>query len=384
MEVALKKDIRLYYAFCFLIGFYVANGTAVLFARELGLEFSKIFTLTGVYMLMFILFEIPTGAVADLVGRKKTVMLGCLMLTLAAIASGASNSFWQLFASYFLWACGFSLISGAGEALLYDRIADNQRFSQIIGKTGFYAILGTALAGILGPYLFNINFRWAYFGSSVPFFLGGLAISFFKENHQARGFTIRNHLEQIKSGLRIGWQNKYILWSTGILALVFAISYTFSNIYQPYLVGIGFPVKLFSIILPIMFVAQAAGSWSFGKLVKFGENKLFWLSMVGIALVMAALGVFAFKWALAIVFVYMFLEGVARPLVSSYSNRYIDSEHRATVISVQSMVGTIIAAAMLFLIGFLTDRIGVSQILIVFGGFVLVVGLALLIFKPKN
>ena len=118
--------------------------------------------------------------------------------------------------------------------------------------------------------------------------------------------------------------------------------------------------------------------------IEFGENKIFWLGILGIGLAVSALGVFPFKWALVIVFAYMFLEGIARPLVSTYANRYIASSHRATVISVQSMIGTMTAAVMLFLIGFLTDRIGVTHILIVLGGFVLAVGSLLLIFKPKD
>jgi len=42
------------------------------------------------------------------------------------------------------------------------------------------------------------------------------------------------------------------------------------------------------------------------------------------------------------------------------------------------------AAAMLFLIGFLTDRIGVYSVLIALGAFVLMAGVVLLIFRPKN
>ena len=380
----LKKDIRLYNAFCFFIGFYVANGTAVLFARELGLTYSHIFILTGVYMLMFILLEVPTGAVADLIGRKKTMMIGCFLLTGAAIASGASNNFWQLFASYFLWACGFSLISGSGEALLYDRVADDQKFSQLIGKAGFYSIIGTALAGIAGPYLFNINFRWAYFGSAIPFFIAGLAINFFHEQFTAKGFTIKNQINQIKTGFQIGWQNKYILWSTGVLALGFAVSYTFSNIYQPYLLGIGFPVKMFSAILPAMFIVQAAGSMSFGKLLRFRENRLFMIGILGIAIIIALLGLINIQIALIFVLAYMFLEGVNRPLVSAYANRHLDSGTRATVISVQSMIGTILAAVMLFITGFLTDRIGINNVLLVLSGFVALIGITLLVSKPKN
>ena len=90
------------------------------------------------------------------------------------------------------------------------------------------------------------------------------------------------------------------------------------------------------------------------------------------------------KTALALIFVFMFMEGVARPLVSNYANRYIDSANRATVISVQSMIGSMTAAAMLFLIGFLTDRIGVYSVLIALGAFVLMAGVVLLIFRPKN
>ena len=362
----------------------MANGTAVLFAQHLGLAYSQIFILTGEYMLMFILFEIPTGAFADLVGRKKTMMIGSFLLTVGTVASGASNNFWQLFASYFFWACGFSLISGSGEALLYDRAPENKTFSQLIGKAGFYSIVGTAMAGVIGPYLFNINFRWAYFGSAIPFFLAMLAISFFQEHHVAKGFTLKHHLEQIKSGVKIGWQNKYILWSTGILALVFAISYTFSNMYQPYLIGIGFPVKSFSVILPVMFVIQAAGSMSFGKLLGAGEQRLFVGTILGIALFVALLGLVNVRWAIILVLGYMFLEGVSRPLVSTYTNRHLDSATRATVISVQSMVGTILASAMLFLTGFLTDRIGVNHVLLVLAGFTLMIGVILLLFKPQN
>src|SRR3989344_9619325 len=109
---ALRKDIIFYYLFSCLLGFYSANGTTVLFERVLGFSYSRIFILAAVYMLMFILFEIPSGAFADLLGRKKSIALGCLLLTLGAITSGLSNNFWQLFLSFFLWAAGFSCISG--------------------------------------------------------------------------------------------------------------------------------------------------------------------------------------------------------------------------------------------------------------------------------
>src|SRR5262249_481736 len=158
------------------------------------------------------------------------------------------------------------------------------------------------------------------------FFTAGLAISFFAENIQAKGFTWQNQIEQIKAGLRIGWQNQFIRWSTGILALGFAMSYTFSNIYQPYLVGLGFPVKTFSMILPVMFVAQALGGLSFGRLIRLGEKKLFTIGVIGIALLIGFLGILNAKAVLLLIFAYMFLDGLNRPLLSAYSNRHLESE----------------------------------------------------------
>src|SRR5687768_10846738 len=80
-----RRNVVLYYAYNFLVGFYIATGTTVLFERKLGLSFAQIFTLDAIYMLMFILFEIPSGALADVIGRKKTMLGGLVILVVAAL-----------------------------------------------------------------------------------------------------------------------------------------------------------------------------------------------------------------------------------------------------------------------------------------------------------
>lgn len=382
----LKKDIIVYYLFSFLIGFYLANGTTVLFARELDLSFSRIFTLSAVYMLMFILFEIPTGALADLIGRKKTLVIGGLVLAVAAIASGLSQNFVQLFLSFFVWALGFSLISGANEAVLYDRLNDEDLFAKTLGRSHFFWLFGTALAGVLGPYLFSLNFRYPYLVSAVPFALAGFSMMFFREPTAAkRGFSLKNHWQQIKTGTVLAFHNKYVLWSMAVLALCFAVAYSFSNSYQPYLQEIGFEVKYFSLILPVMFTIEALGGAFSGRVREFlREYRMFWLTLMGIGLNLGLLGLFGFKSSLIFLFVYTFSQGLVKPLISTYANRHIDSANRATVVSVQSMIGTVAAAAVLFSFGFLTDRIGVVKLTALMGGLVLLVAILLMFIKPKD
>lgn len=380
-----QKDVVIYYLFSFLLGFYIANGTTVLFERVLNFSYSQIFTLGAVYMLMFILFEVPSGAFADLVGRKISIAAGCLFITLGAIVTGISNTFPQVSASFLLWALGFSCISGANEALLYDRLKDESLYGKILGKSLLFGLLGTICAGVLGPYLFEHDFRYPYLFSAIPFFLAGLVILFFKENGTSHQFSLSNHWNQIVNGAKTAFADKFIRWAMLVLALTFAGMYTMNNAYQPYLQDVGFPVKAFSVILPIMFLFEGLGGYSSSKFYDFfGENKLFLIVLMFLGISLGVLGYLPYKVTLVSLFVYTFLQGVARPMISVYSNRYIEASQRATVISVQSMISTIAAALPLFVFGFLTDRIGLNRLLILLGAVILFSGILLLVFKPKT
>jgi MFS family permease len=280
---------------------------------------------------------------------------------------------------------GFSCISGANEALLYDRLNNEDLYGQVLGKSYLFSLVGTTLAGILGPYLFSQYFRFPYLFSTIPFFLAGLIILFFYESEVKGKFTIRHHLRQMRDASKVTYGNRFIRWAGFVLALVFAVSYTMSNAFQPYLQNIGFNVKTFSIILPAMFLFQGLGGFVSRKFYNYlGENKLFVLSLLLLALSIGLMGIFAVKITVLALFAYTFIQGVAAPLVSTYSNRYIASHQRATVLSVQSMGSTVAAALPLFLFGFLTDKFGLNKLLITLGIIILLASITLISTKPKE
>jgi MFS family permease len=386
IEPGQRRNIMLYYAFSFFVGFYIATGTTVLFERQLGLSFAQIFTLDAIYMLMFILFEIPSGALADLVGRRKTILLGLAFLVVAAIATGNAQNFTQLFLSFFVWALGFSLISGSSEALLYDSLGNEKLFHRISGRALSFSIMGLALAGVVGPLLFARHFRLPYLVSALPFMAALLIMIFYRETiiTPQQRFSIRNHAAQIREGARRAFSNRFVVWSTGALALVFAVSYTFTSSYQPYLIRIGFDVTQFAFILPLMFVSEAlGGAWSEKITARIGETAAFWVNFLVLGVSLLSLGFLASKFVVPLLLVYGFLQGFLRPLVSTYANRHIGSDYRATIISVQVMFSTITASALLFLFGFLTDRIGVVALAGVIGTLVLAAGIPLLLLRPR-
>jgi MFS family permease len=384
---AKRRNLFLYYAFSFLVGFYIATGTTVLFEQRLGLSYAQIFTLDALYMLMFVFFEVPSGALADLLGRKKTILAGLAVLIIAAIATGNAQNFLHLFLTSIIWAIGFSLISGSSEALLYDSLKDEKLFHRATGRALSCSIIGLALAGAVGPPLFALDFRLPYLSSALPFAAALLIMGFYREDGAPgkQRFSAASYERQIREGAKRALGNRFVLWSMGALAIVFAVSYTFTSSYQPYLIQIGFSVSQFAFILPLMFVSEAlGGAWSEKITSRFGETAAFWGNILALGMSLIALGLVASKLAVPILIVYGFLQGFLRPLASTYANRHIASEHRATVISVQVMASTIAASALLFLFGFVTDRIGVIALAGLLGALVLVAGIALLMVKPKE
>ena len=386
-EAEQRRNVILYYAYSFLVGFYIATGTTVLFERRLGLSFAQIFTLDAIYMLMFILFEIPSGALADVIGRKKTLLGGLCILVVAAFATGNAQNFTHLFLSFFLWALGFSLVSGSSEALIYDTLKNEKRFHQVSGRALSFSVAGLAMAGIVGPLLFSRDFRLPYFASALPFAVAFLAMLAYRETgieSGASSFSMRKQILQISEGIKTAIGNRHILWSTGVLAVVFAVSYTFTSLYQPYLVQVGFTVSQFAYILPLMFIAEALGSaWSERISSRLGERVTFWTNILFLGASLLIMGLLASKFVVPLLAVYGFLQGVLRPLISTYANRYIEATHRATIISVQVMMSTVVAAALLFVFGFVTDRIGVIALTAVIGALVLAAGIPLMLLRPR-
>ena len=380
-----KKNLIIFYIFSFLIGFYVANGTTILFEQRLGFSYSQIFDLGAVYMLMFIIFNVPAGALADIIGRKKTLIAGSLILVAAAITTGLSNTFLQVFLTFFLWSCGFCFIIGADQALLYDVTKDDKQYAKDWGRASFFALIGTALAGVVGPILYSHNFRFPYLFTAIPFFLAGVVFLFFKEDRKEGKFSWADYKRNNLTGIKLAFQNKHVLWATGVLALVFGAMYSLTNSYQPYLVNVGFKVKAFSLILPAMFLLEASGGAMAGKLYeKWGDKAVFIYGLVGNALCLLVLGLFARQFAVTFLFGYYLLQGIINPVTSAYTNRHISGDLRATIISAQTMTATFAAAIMLFIFGALTDKVGLNNLLIILGGMVLVFGVILLLIKPKE
>jgi len=140
-----------------LLGFFqvflVIMPVAVPFFQSKGLSMQDVFSLQALFGLVVLLTEVPSGYIADLLGRKNTLVVGAVLAGIGQSFLLNADGFWTLALFEVFLGLSHSLISGADLALLYDtelalgRDEETQR--QVVGKLYSARTFSEALAGIV-------------------------------------------------------------------------------------------------------------------------------------------------------------------------------------------------------------------------------------------
>jgi MFS family permease len=132
--------------------FLVIMPIAVPFFQSKGLSMQEVFSLQAVFALVVLLAEVPSGYIADMVGRKRTLVMGAVFCGIGHTLLLGADGFWSLAMFEIALGIGHSLVSGADIALLYDtelaleRGEDQQR--QVVGRLYSVRTLSEAAAGL--------------------------------------------------------------------------------------------------------------------------------------------------------------------------------------------------------------------------------------------
>ncbi|MEU8088270.1 MFS transporter [Micromonospora sp. NPDC049101] len=145
------------YGYAFLSDLVLLYPLYVVFFADTGLSVGQISSLFVIWSAAGILFEVPSGAWADVVSRR-------LLLCLAPLVTATGYALWVVLPSYLafavgflLWGAGGALVSGALEALVWtelDRLGAVDRFARVLGRARTAGVLGVVASGVLaGPVL---------------------------------------------------------------------------------------------------------------------------------------------------------------------------------------------------------------------------------------
>ncbi|MCX5064566.1 MFS transporter [Micromonospora lupini] len=156
-DPAIRRLSVTLYGYAFLSDLVLLYPLYVVLFADTGLSVGQISSLFVIWSAAGILFEVPSGAWADVVSRR-------LLLCLAPLVTAAGYALWVLVPSYpafavgfLLWGAGGALVSGALEALVWtelDRLGAVGRYARVLGRARTAGVLGVVVTGVLaGPVL---------------------------------------------------------------------------------------------------------------------------------------------------------------------------------------------------------------------------------------
>jgi MFS family permease len=351
--------------------------------------------LGGMFSLVVLLVEVPTGALADRFGRKVSMQLGALAMTASGlIAYFLARDLPTFLVSETLAALSLSLCSGADSAYLFDHLAA-RGIAHEYGKRESIASAwhqaGTAVAYAGGGFLAH------YHSLSLPYLItagvGVCAFAVASTLHEDRPMTVSMRIQVLPRDAFRGWlrlmrralselvHNRRLAWLIAYSAVVFTLLRAAQYLYQPYLRSRHFDYAEIGLVHAAIFIAASAFATQAYRIRRWlGDEPLLWGLLGSLALSFLLLAPVHGPLILVLLGINAAANGLCSPLVKPLLNREIsDSSRRATILSVESIARRGFTG-LFFPIAGLTSE---SVALYVAGGLGLLGLITLAIYRPQ-
>lgn len=310
--------------------------------------------------------EIPTGAIADLLGKKKTLTAAFLFMGVGGYFMAKATNLTDLVSSVIVITIGGALYSGTLEALLFDTLKgekQEQRYSRSLAHTNSAKYIAIAIASIGGGFLYTVNPRLPFFFTSLAGFLGVFLALFLKEPLiDTEKFSLRAYIRQTAQGFRQLFLNVAIKRTTIILLSVSIFLVIIWEMLNDTLgASSGLTPDQLGIFFTAVYLVSAGASYFFGKFSQKLQNLMIFL-LVG--LFVAATLIISPILGLTGIVTMVALRSFTFPLfnitISTILNQHIESRYRATTLSTFTMIQNLPYVLSAFFIGRLIDMLSVK------------------------
>jgi DHA3 family tetracycline resistance protein-like MFS transporter len=309
-----------------------------------------------VFTVTLFLCEIPTGILADLFSRRLSVIIGFALIGIAALFMGAVQSLGAILISQVIWALGFTFISGAKDAWITDEIGAEKagkaylRSSQI-SQVGL--LVGIPIATALGTIALNLPILIA----GVCYLLLASVLSWampeegFQRRERGRRESWQDMVQTFREGLLLV-RSRSVLVAIMLMSAIFGISSIgFDNLWTVHVlenltfpdIGSFEPVVWFGGINIVVSVLSLAGTEIVRRRVDISQQRAIVRTLTFMssttAICMIVFGMTGSFWLAVITYcLSLTLRTTSMPLIITWINQNVDSNVRATVLSMEEQV----------------------------------------------
>lgn len=367
----IKAQIHKLYTLTMVGYFRIAGASWVALLALRGFSMLEIGMLESIFHIVSSSFEIPSGVVADVFGRKKTMVLASLVSFVSGLFMILSNNFWSVAFAIGFSALSYNLESGTREALAYDSLkfaGQEEKYNKFASTEMMLYRITSSTATLCAGFALWLGYRKAYaFDIVFSLMAIGIACSLNevsvsndentdnKENNNPNANKNTKIVYRFKNVITESWHfmiiNKKARSIMVINALIGAVSTLVLFFLQAKLPLAGLNDALLGPALFVMGLGAAFGAKAAGFFPKWKYKKYIITSSIGV--------IFAFAMVFTELPYVMVLGGFAGSFFDDFIevrtdiilNEMIPSEQRATLISVNSFMFSIVMIVMSTLMG---------------------------------
>lgn len=406
------KDLQ-YYKFClygFLKNLKFFEPFLMLFFLDKGISFLQIGTLYAIREISINIIEIPSGVLADMLGRKKTMMTSFIAYIVSFVVFYYSTNYIWLAIAMLLFSLGDAMRTGTHKAMIFDYLKLNGWMSEKItyyGHTRSWSQIGSSISSIIAAIIvvFTGNYKIVFLFSTVPYIINLFLIWSYPLTlngpiNKLNNISVWHKFKLVYVDTVTSFKNK-ALWVTLInLSIYQGYFKTIKDYLQPIIVlAVGSSIVLSNISMEkrtainigvIYFVIYVVSSFT----SRYSNKAVKWLKspqkVINYTLILGLLaGIFSgvlvsnnsYVTAITIFILIFIIQNLRKPIGTSMVANKVKSEVLATGLSVQSQVDSIFASIFAIVTGFLIDIYGLGEALFYVGAGLLLISLFFLL-KP--
>ena len=373
----------------------------ILFYLSLGLNFLQIGILVSFLNVCVNVMEIPSGALADLYGRKNSMLVSLISYIIAFVIFAVSDSYQPLFIAVFFYAIGDAFRTGTHKAMIFDWLRLNDRLSEktkVYGFTRSWSKYGSAISVIISTIIviFSKDYRWIFILSIIPYIVGIWNMACYPDYLNKKlddklniALIFKHTFSSIRSSFVNLHLRKLIVQSLGFEG-VFEVT---KDYLQPIIkaqalvlvVYFAFPEKesiaiIVGIVYFILHMISASASRQahvFAGRFKTEQGAIITMIFTGFALVLfSSIGIYTKFFIIAIIsyIVYYLIQNLWRPILVAQYDDYAESSEQATILSIESQTKTVGITIIAPLAGCLADHYGIQSSLLMLSFILLLLG----------
>jgi len=342
-----------------------------MFLLSRGLDLFQISLILAIFQISIFLFEVPTGAIADLYGRKLSFLLSCLTRLAAFLLYSVAEGFTACAIAEVIDAVGVTLASGAIDAWAVDGVraeGDQRPVDRMFARAQAIIRAAMVLGGLACGYLadrFGLVVPWLVAASffAFAFVIGVVAMDDDRAARRLSRRATRASLATIVTGGLVAVRDHAVLRALCLLTLLTAFAMMPVIMFWPphldAIAGGGF--WLLGWVWALFNVAAVVGALLVTPLLRrLRRERLLFGLMVWRAVFLAAAALAA-TLVPVLWFLILYEVGLAarQPVVAAWLNEHVGAELRATVLSVEGMAFTLGGSLGLFSLGLVARGYGI-------------------------